>query len=300
MSKSKEGYTPKKDKRLPFKLDFSKTNRIPWTKKQEKLINILTRKQKFDLSDHIEAGEDVLNPVDTKCCFIKGMAGCAKTFTGVYSALQLLNERKIDTIIYLRTVVESSHNCLGFLTGDYDQKIGVYMQPLMNVLTEILPENQIKTLIDGGFIKSESTNFLRGQNLHNCVVIADESQNYTWGELVTITSRMAERSRLWFCYDPKQSDLANKYKNDMVNFSKVFDGDDLENRLNGIAHFEFNRDDIVRSGFCRYVLEKLEDYEEKKKILEYEKSHNFDSTKNHEDLKLKTYQNEEWILGEKD
>ena len=261
----KEFYVPKKDRRLPTKLDFSRANRVPWTSKQKSLINLLTRKQKFVMEDFVELDVDVLEPVDTKCAFIQGMAGVSKTFVAVYSALQLLDRGSVEKIIYVRSAVGSSPNKLGFLKGSLEEKSVVFKSPLSDKLQEILPLDQVKLLEDGEFVSMETTEYLRGRSLANCVLIADESQNYTWDELVTITSRMAEKSRIWFCYDPKQSDLNRNHKNDMVKFAGVFNGDDLENKLNGIVHFEFTKEDIVRSGFCKYVLEKLEEYEESQK-----------------------------------
>lgn len=279
----KDFYVPKKDRRLPTKLDFSRANRIPWTNKQKDLIHKLTRKQKFDLDEHEESGQDIIKPVDTKCAFISGCAGTSKTLTAVYCALKLLDEGSIEKIIYVRSTVGSSPNSVGYIKGDLAQKTGVYAHPLVEKLSEILPPDQVNLLQEAGFVSMESTEFMRGRSLHNVALIADESQNYTWDELVTITSRMAEKSRLWFCYDPKQSDLGRKHKNDMVRFAEVFNDDPLEQKLNGVIHFGFTRDDIVRSGFCKYVIEKIEEYEEKFRVKKQPKE-------------IPEYEDEEWTL----
>lgn len=276
-------YTPQKDKRLPCKLNFDRAKKIPWTENQTTLINSLTQKQKFSLDEQCGTVEP-LKPIDIKCSFISGVAGTSKTLTAVYSALKLLSEGKIEKIYYVRSAVDSSPHKIGFLPGSIDDKMGVYQSPLDDKLQELLPPEHVKILMDSEFVKMESTCYLRGRNLANCAVIVDEAQNLCFDELVTIISRMAEKGRIWFCYDPKQSDLTGNTQNDIVKFAKIFDPtDDFDNKRNGFLKWEFGVDDIVRSEFCKYVMTKLESYEDAgvKKIAEdkYAKEHNFDSQK---------------------
>jgi phosphate starvation-inducible protein PhoH len=274
-------YTPQKEKRLPCKLNFDRAKRIPWTENQQTLIKSLTNKHKFTLDEQCNTVES-LEPVDITCGFISGVAGTSKTLTSVYSALKLLADGKIEKIYYVRSAVDSSPHKLGFLPGSIDDKMGVYQSPLDDKLQELLPPDQIKLLMDGGFVKMESTCYLRGRNLANCAVIVDEAQNLVFDELVTIISRMAEKGRIWFCYDPKQSDLTGNTQNDIVNFANIFDPtNDFDNKRNGFLKWEFGIDDIVRSEFCKYVMTKLEAWEQegidKRKQEKYALDNNFDS-----------------------
>jgi phosphate starvation-inducible protein PhoH len=208
-------------------------------------------------------------------------------------------EGKIEKIYYVRSAVDSSPHKLGFLPGSIDDKMGVYQSPLDDKLQELLPPEQIKLLMDGGFVKMESTCYLRGRNLANCAVIVDEAQNLIFDELVTIISRMAEKGRIWFCYDPKQSDLSGYTQNDIVKFAEIFDpSDDFDNKRNGFFKWQFGVEDIVRSQFCKYVMTKLESWEkdniDKYKQDEYARNNQFDSHQTPPVLNTVGVVGEEW------
>lgn len=263
-------YTPRRNRRfnkallnsLPnnFKLDNNIT--IPWTERQLELIDKLTRKRSYDIEG---------KPIPVTCAFISGVAGTSKTTIAVYSALRLLFEGKVSQILYVRSAVDSSPNKLGYLKGGLEEKLGVYQTPLDDKLNELLPRAVVNVLMENEYVKMESTCFLRGRNLADCVVIVDESQNLQHEELVTIISRMAEHSRIWFCYDEKQSDLSTKHKTDMQNFADIFNTEECVQH--GFHHHHFDHTDIVRSRFCRFVMDKIEEWEDSKvrEQEEYEK-----------------------------
>lgn len=231
-----------------FSLDNCK---IPWTEKQRKLIEYLTRQRLVD-----ESGQYI----KTSCAFISGVAGTSKTMCAVFSALKLLLEGQVSKVYYVRSAVDSSPHKLGFLKGGLDEKLGVYQTPLDDKLNELLPPEIVKILKDGGYVNMESTCYLRGRNLADCAVIVDESQNLEHDELVTIISRIAEHGRIWFCYDSKQSDLSRTHKNDMDNFVEIFNSPDCEE--NGFFRFSFTTEDIVRGEFCKFVMGKIEEWEQ--------------------------------------
>ena len=47
-------------------------------------------------------------------------------------------------------------------------------------------------------------NYLRGASWRNEIVIADESQNFTFKELTTLMTRLGEGDKLLICGDPMQ------------------------------------------------------------------------------------------------
>lgn len=290
-TKPQKIYTPQKDRRLPCTLNFDRARKIPWTENQKTLIKSLTQKQKFTVDEQCSTVEP-LEPIDIKCGFISGVAGTSKTLTAVYSALKLLSEGRIEKIYYVRSAVDSSPHKIGFLPGSIDDKMGVYQSPLDDKLQELLSPDHVKILMDGGFVKMESTCYLRGRNLANCVVIVDEAQNLCFDELTTIISRMAEKGRIWFCYDPDQSDLTGRSRGDIVRFAEIFDPvKHFDNKRNGFLKWEFGVDDIVRSKFCKYVMSRLNQHNTEIKEVEdrkqYEKKHKFDSVTIHDSV-------EEW------
>ena len=218
-----------------IKIDFQ-IKELPWTKKQQQLIQTLQDR-------------------DTKCCLIKGAAGTAKSLLSVYCGLQLLKSHKISDLSYVRSVVESSPNRLGFLPGDLEDKFDVYTTPLYEKLEELVSVGVIKGLKEDNRFQAIPINYMRGLNFSGRLMLLDEAQNFHYNELVTAITRIGEYSRIWILGDPYQSDLTNGHREDFVKFYDNLD--DEECVENGIRTFEFSEEDIVRSEFCKFVVKKL-------------------------------------------
>jgi phosphate starvation-inducible PhoH-like protein len=204
------------------------------TSKQIELLNLLQNKT-------------------TKLVFISGPAGTAKTYTSILAGLTLLNHKRVSEIVYVRSIVESSDNKLGFLPGEMDEKMSPYIQPLIDKLEELLPKHDIEKLKKEERIHGFPINFLRGLSWNAKCIVADEAQNMTKKELITLITRVGEFSKLFICGDPDQSDINGK--SGFVPTMNIFD--DEESRNNGIYVFKFDEDDIVRSGLVKFILKKL-------------------------------------------
>jgi phosphate starvation-inducible PhoH-like protein len=216
--------------------DFS-VKELPWTEKQKQLIEILLDKK-------------------TRCVFVEGPAGVSKTITAVYAALTLLKDKKISDIIFVRSAVESADSKIGYLPGTIDEKFEAYMAPFMEKLEELLHKATINRLRSDERFNATPVNYIRGLHWATKCVIVDECQNISFRELITTITRMGEFSKIIFCGDPMQSDLS---ENKAGGFSRICDiFSDEESQKYGIFHFEFTKEDIVRSEFVKFVIEKLE------------------------------------------
>jgi len=204
------------------------------TSKQIELLNLLQNKT-------------------TKLVFISGPAGTAKTYTSILAGLTLLNHKRVSEIVYVRSIVESSDSKLGFLPGEMDEKMSPYIQPLIDKLEELLPKHDIDKLKKEERIHGFPINFLRGLSWNAKCIVADEAQNMSKKELITLITRVGEFSKLFICGDPDQSDINGK--SGFVPMMNVFD--DEESRNNGIYVFKFDEEDIVRSGLVKFILKKL-------------------------------------------
>jgi len=190
---------------------------------------------------------------NVKMIFVSGPAGTAKTYMAVYSALKLLDDKKISDIIYVRSVVESADSKMGFLPGEKEDKLAPYIQPLVDKLEEFLSKGEIDFLMKDGRINAIHVGFLRGLNWNTKFIIADEAQNMSARELVTLITRTGEFSKILVLGDPYQSDINSK-----SGFLKVFDSfDDEESRKNGIYTFTFTEDDVVRSALVQFIIKKI-------------------------------------------
>lgn len=229
-----------------------KVDKSPIVYQKSKLKNELSIYERELTEKQKQFVEIALNK-ETKMVFVSGPAGTSKTYITIYSALKLLNSKKISDLIYIRSAVESSDNKLGFLPGEAHEKMAPYIQPLLEKLYEMLPKHQIDLLEKEERIDSVPLGFLRGLNWNAKCIIADEAQNMTSKELITLITRTGEFSKVFIMGDPEQSDINGK-----SGFTEVVNlFDDEESRQNGIFVFKFDEEDIVRSALVKYIIKKI-------------------------------------------
>lgn len=191
---------------------------------------------------------------DSKIIFISGPAGTSKTYVAIYGALQLYNMNNERGITYVRTIAESGEKSLGALPGEMAEKINPYMMPMNEKLDELLIPGQASTLKEKDIIKGMPINYLRGASWRDEIVIADESQNFTFKELTTLMTRLGEGSKLIICGDPMQSDINGK--SGFADMYSLFNDD--ESKEKGIHTFYFGPEDIKRSEILKYVISKIQ------------------------------------------
>lgn len=222
-----------------IRASLTKTNiklkKVALTEKQLKLLKII-----FDN--------------DSKIIFISGPAGTSKTYVAIYGALQLYNMNNDRGITYVRTIAESGEKSLGALPGEMAEKINPYMMPMNEKLDELLIPGQASIVKDKEIIKGMPINYLRGASWRNEIVIADESQNFTFKELTTLMTRLGEGSKLIICGDPMQSDINGK--SGFADMYSLFNDD--ESKEQGIHTFYFGPEDIKRSEILKYVIQKIQ------------------------------------------
>ena len=227
------------------KIDYTLNLRgLDWTEKQKAFINLATHK-------------------NTKIVFLSGPAGTSKSILAVYSALELLNQKRISDLIYVRTIIESAAHSMGTLPGDADQKLHFFVSVLNDKLEELLPTGDIKRLHSDDRVKGMPVNYLRGASYNAKVVIVDEAQNANFSELLTSLTRIGKFTKYYILGDPMQSDLKHK---DQSGFKSMFDlFNDEESRQQGIHCVEFTKDDIMRSEILKFIIDKIEKYNLSKK-----------------------------------
>jgi phosphate starvation-inducible PhoH-like protein len=222
------------------KIDYTLNLRgLDWTEKQKAFIELATNK-------------------DTRIIFLSGPAGTSKSILAVYSALELLNSKRISDIIYVRTIVESAAHSMGTLPGDADQKLQFFVSVLNDKLEELLPTGDIKRLHADERVKGMPVNYLRGASYNAKAVIVDEAQNANFSELLTSLTRIGKFTKYFILGDPMQTDLKHK---EQSGFKVMFDlFNDAESQKQGIYCVEFGKEDIMRSEILKFIIEKVEQY----------------------------------------
>ncbi|ADO97839.1 PhoH-like phosphate starvation-inducible [Synechococcus phage S-ShM2] len=196
-----------------------------------------------------------------KNLLLHGVAGTGKTFITLYNALtEVLDENSpYDKIYIVRSLVPTRE--IGFLPGDHEDKAALYQIPYKNMVRYMFSmpdDNSFEMLYDNlraqETISFWSTSFLRGVTLDNCIVIVDEFSNLNFHELDSIITRIGEDSKIMFCGDIAQSDLAKESeKSGISDFMRIIQS------MDDFTCIEFGINDIVRSGLVKnYLLAKYE------------------------------------------
>ena len=222
----------------------------------ERIRTSLTKIKKISLTDKQKQLLKIIFDNDSKIIFISGPAGTSKTYVAIYGALQLYNMNNERGITYVRTIAESGEKSLGALPGEMAEKINPYMMPMNEKLDELLIPGQASVVKDKEIVKGMPINYLRGASWRDEIVIADESQNFTFKELTTLMTRLGRGSKLIICGDPMQSDINGK--SGFADMYSVFNDED--SREKGIHTFHFGAEDIQRSEILKYVITKIQNY----------------------------------------
>lgn len=235
-------------------------DKSPMVHQNDKIRNQLQIKQRSDLTERQKEFLKLALSNSTKIIFLSGPAGSSKSFLAVLAVLELMNQKKLSDLIYLRSVVESSDNKMGYLPGDANEKLSPYLEPLLEKLEEMLIKADINLLQKEGRIQAKPTGYLRGLSWNAKGIIMDEAQNSSFAEITTALTRIGQFTKMFICGDPMQSDINGK-----SGFSKmcnVFDND--ESRTQGIHTFYLTEQDIVRSEIVKFIVKKLNLYNSNK------------------------------------
>ncbi len=189
----------------------------------------------------------------TNLMFVDGPAGSAKTYSSIYCAIELLSSQLASEIVYVRSAVESADSKLGFLPGAQDDKMAPYLEPFKDKLEELLSPVDIRYLQDEERIYGIPVGFCRGASWEDKVIIVDEAQNLSQKELITLMTRIGEKSKMFICGDAMQSDIGNK--TGFLPIMKLFS--DQHSKSKGIFSFQFTEDDIVRSELVKFIIRRL-------------------------------------------
>lgn len=217
---------------------------------------IKTKKKNFRLTaKQVQLLGMILDP-ENKIIFISGAAGTSKTYMALYGAIEMMSEDVDKQLIYIRSIIESADKGLGSLPGDIAEKFDPFLMPLYDKLEEIVAPQDVAHLKAVGRISAVPINFLRGASWNNKIIVADESQNFSAKELITLITRIGEGSKIIICGDPMQSDIG-KAKSGFIPMLNAFN--DEESKQQGIQTFMFGKEDIVRSEILKFIVKKLEE-----------------------------------------
>ncbi|MCZ2342358.1 MAG: PhoH family protein [Bacteroidales bacterium] len=181
-----------------------------------------------------------------------GPAGTGKTYMAVAWAVTLLKSGAIKKLVLVRPAVEAGER-LGYLPGDFMDKVNPYLRPLLDALTDMLEAEQVKRYMAHDIIEILPLAYMRGRTLNGACIILDEGQNATASQMKMFLTRMGHGSKIVVTGDMTQVDLPKTVKSGMA------DAVSRLKNIEGIAIVHLDQADIVRNPLVQRIVEAYDD-----------------------------------------
>lgn len=186
-------------------------------------------------------------------CFAIGPAGTGKTYLAVAIAVSALKRGLVKKIILARPAVEAGES-LGFLPGDFREKIDPYLRPLYDALDDMIPSEKLKNYIEKRIIEIVPLAYMRGRTLNNAYVILDEAQNSTTMQMKMFLTRLGGNSKSIVTGDITQIDLPPKQVSGLVQAKEIL------SNVEGVAFVYFDKSDVVRHKLVKDIIDAYEKF----------------------------------------
>jgi phosphate starvation-inducible PhoH-like protein len=248
-----------------FSDSYSKSSRHKAQRKQSRdgnIVEIKSRSHQLEtayspqrssqpLRARTQSQQQYINAIESHCLtFGIGPAGTGKSYCAGALAAEALESGRIERIILTRPAVEAGEQ-LGFLPGDLDQKFSVYIDAFRDILNERLGAGTVDYCLRHGRIVAAPLAFMRGKTFNSkTFVILDEAQNTTVAQMKMVLTRIGEDCQVVINGDIQQSDIRGP--------NGLADAIDKLGDLPSVYVHRFGREDIVRSGLVRDIIDRYE------------------------------------------
>jgi len=205
-------------------------------------------REKSPLEAKTKAQAKYINSINiNKVTFGIGPAGVGKTYVAARVAADLYRSKQVSKILLTRPAVESGAS-LGFLKGDLKEKFAPYIKSYGPGFRDGFGEGYLEYLMRTEKIDICPLNFMQGLSWEeNVIVLFDEAENATPQEMKMFLTRIGEDARVVIDGDPTQTMIKSK--------SGLIDGFEKIRYIEEVDSITFTRDDIVRSGLVRAILD---------------------------------------------
>ncbi len=222
-------------------------NQITSSKKSKK--NVYQPK-----SDNQRKYLEYLQDINTSVVLGIGPAGCGKTMFACLQAIQELKTGNIHKIVLTRPVVPVEEEELGFLPGNLVKKMDPWTRPILDIFLEFYQQNEIENMIQCGILEISPLAYMRGRTFKNSFIIADEMQNSTPNQMLMLTTRIGDNSKMVITGDLKQSDRSlNNGLSDFIN--KLQYHNTIQNEQSIVKMITMNTQDVQRSLVVTHILD---------------------------------------------
>ncbi len=180
-----------------------------------------------------------------------GPAGTGKTYLAVACAVDALERDTVKRLVLVRPAVEAGER-LGFLPGDFAQKVDPYLRPLYDALYDLMGFDKTGKLFERGTIEVAPLAYMRGRTLNHSFIILDEAQNTTPEQMKMFLTRIGFGTKAVITGDVTQIDLARGQKSGLIEADRILAG------VRGIAFTRFTSADVVRHPLVQKIVNAYE------------------------------------------
>lgn len=193
---------------------------------------------------------DYLEDPSVSILLSTGPAGTGKTLFACNTAVNEMKRGNIQKIILTRPVVSVEEE-IGFLPGSLVAKMDPWTRPIFDILSEFYQKKEIDFMLSSGVIEISPLAFMRGRTFKKAFIIADEMQNSSPNQMLMLTTRIGEGSKMVITGDLKQSDrMADNGLFDLMKKLKAF-----PDKVETIRLVEMENEDILRSATVSKILD---------------------------------------------
>ncbi len=177
-----------------------------------------------------------------------GPAGTGKTYLAVAAAVHLLRSERARKLILVRPAVEAGEK-LGFLPGDLVEKVNPYLRPLLDALHDMLDYSTIRRYLASDVVEIAPLAFMRGRTLNGSVILLDEAQNTTAGQMKMFLTRMGHGSKMIVTGDVTQIDLEDPTQSGLIDAARRL------RRISGVGFVALDQTDVVRHALVQRIVQ---------------------------------------------
>jgi len=186
-----------------------------------------------------------------------GPAGTGKTLFACNQAVMALKKKTVDKIILTRPVVSVEED-IGFLPGSMINKMDPWTRPIFDILLEFYAQKDIDGMLHSGVLEIAPLGYMRGRTFKDAFIIADEMQNSSPNQMLMLTTRIGEGSKMVITGDLKQTDRGTENGlADLMNKLKKYNEycEQVNKTIPNIKMVLMRGEDIQRSAIVSSLLD---------------------------------------------
>ncbi|UNX56318.1 PhoH family protein [Georgenia sp. TF02-10] len=150
---------------------------------------------------------DHLTNPDIGIVSLGGRAGTGKSALALCAGLEAVLERgEHRRVIVFRPLYAVGGQNLGYLPGDQAEKMNPWAEAVHDTLGALVAPEVLEEVLARGMLEVLPLTHVRGRSLHDAFVIVDEAQSLERNVLLTVLSRIGQRSKVVLTHDVAQRD----------------------------------------------------------------------------------------------